>query len=88
MNASNMQREDVEEFVRSDEGKTRLQELDKRWGEVMDLAKECGFIIQAYGGTCTLATYAAMESEVGVSGVVRMLQMNAIELPDNVRVND
>ena len=76
-----MQREQVAAFVESDEGKAFLQERDYHWNTVMRKARECGFIIQAYGGTATLCTYEAMLDEVGTDGAVRMLQMSGVDLP-------
>jgi len=31
------------------------------WDKIMSLAKEAGFIVQAYGGTATLATHDAQK---------------------------
>lgn len=84
MKASAMQREDVARFVESEEGKGFMDEADRQWGEVMRLARENGFIVQAYGGTATLATYGAMMEQVGTEGVVRMLQMSGIDIPPAV----
>lgn len=35
----------------------KLAELDGHWDEVMDMAVKYGYIVQAYGGTATLATH-------------------------------
>lgn len=35
----------------------KVKELDSHWKEVMDLAKQYGFIGQAYGGTAILLTH-------------------------------
>lgn len=35
----------------------KIKESDGHWTEVMKLAEEYGFILQAYGGTATLATH-------------------------------
>lgn len=39
--------------------------MDKHWQEVMDLAQKYGFIVQAYGGTATLATHKVQLEELG-----------------------
>ena len=81
MKANEMQREQVAAFVESDDGRAFLKLHDECWEAVMEPAREHGFIVQAYGGTATLATYGAMMDEVGTEGVVRMLQMSGVELP-------
>lgn len=35
-------------------GEIYVENMDKHWKEVMDLAEEYGFIIQAYGGVVFL----------------------------------
>ena len=34
-----------------------MKNLDSHWQEVMKLAEKYGFIVNAYGGTATLATH-------------------------------
>ena len=82
MRASEMEREQVAAFVESDEGKSFMAEADKEWGRVMELARENGFVISAYGGTAVLGTYKAVMDELGTGGVVKMLQTSGIEIPD------
>ena len=40
----------------TDAMKATMDGRDAKWSEVMELAKKYGFLIQAYGGTATLAT--------------------------------
>lgn len=35
----------------------KMESLDSHWKEVMKLAEQYGFILQAYGGTAILATH-------------------------------
>ena len=35
----------------------KMKNLDSHWQEVMKLAEKYGFIVNAYGGTATLATH-------------------------------
>lgn len=42
-----------------------LKELDSHWKEVMGLAERYGFIVQAYGGTATLATHKVQLEAAG-----------------------
>lgn len=82
MKASGMDREQLKEFIGTPEGKAFLGELDEQWEGLMERARESGLIAHAYGGVCLIATYEAMMGENGIDGVVRMLQMNAVEIPD------
>lgn len=43
----------------------KLKELDGHWREIMNLAEQYGFIVQAYGGTATLATHAVQRETFG-----------------------
>lgn len=60
--------------------KSKLSEhgicADKHWQEVMDLAERFGFILQAYGGTATLATHAVQLEELGEAEYLRIQSMN------------
>ncbi len=51
-------------------------EADRHWVEVMDLAERYGFILQAYGGTATLATHRNQLEELGETEYLRIQQMN------------
>ncbi len=35
----------------------KIKELDSHWNEVLKLAEQHGFIVQAHGGTAVLATH-------------------------------
>ena len=50
--------------------------MDKYWEEVMELAKKYGFIIQAYGGTATLATHDVQKKHFGEEEYLRIQEMN------------
>ena len=49
---------------------------DERWAEVMKLAEECGFILQAAAGTAILATNRVQIEESGVEDYARIQRMN------------
>lgn len=49
---------------------------DDRWAEVMKLAKQCGFILQAAGGTAIIATNRVQIEENGVEDYARIQRMN------------
>ena len=51
-------------------------EADQHWEEVMELAERYGFILQAYGGTATLATHHNQLKELGEPEYLRILQMD------------
>jgi hypothetical protein len=80
MKANEIEKGELARFVRTDEGKAFLDELDKGWADCMAIAREHGFIVAAVGGTATLATYKNAQ-EVGPELVVRMLQMSGVEVP-------
>ena len=81
MQAHKLPRESVSAFVESPDGREFLAGIDKRWGEVMQIARECGFIVQAAGGVAVLSTYANMLEDCGAEQAVRMLQMSGVEIP-------
>lgn len=49
---------------------------DAHWSEVMALAEQHGFILQAYGGVATLATHAVQLEELGEADYLKIQQMN------------
>lgn len=51
-------------------------EADRHWSEVMELAEKYGFIIQAYGGTATLATHKNQLKQLGEHEYLRIQQMD------------
>jgi hypothetical protein len=53
--------------------------MDKHWNEVMELAKKYGFIVQAYGGTATLATHENQKSQLGEKRYEEIQKMNGLE---------
>lgn len=81
MKANEMQREELRAFIESDAGKAFMEETDAKWSEAIVPMREAGFIAQAYGGTAVMCTYANMMEAQGAEGVVRMLQMNGVEVP-------
>jgi len=83
MKASKMQREELASFLETDEGRAFLDGIDAKWGEAIEPMRMAGFIAQAYGGTAIVCTYSNMMESQGVDGVVRMLQMSGVEVPDN-----
>lgn len=59
----------------------KLAELDGHWDEVMELAVKYGFIIQAYGGTATLATHEnQLEAFKAETYIRRQKDMNGIDM--------
>ena len=46
-------------------GEIYVENMDKHWKEVVDLAEEYGFIIQAYGGVAVLATHEVQKEKFG-----------------------
>lgn len=68
------------EHLQTEEGKRQLNALDDHWGEVMDVAERYGFILQAYGGTATIATHGAVIEQLGYDEAARRLRVNNPEL--------
>lgn len=83
MRANEMQREELASFLGTDEGRAFLDGIDAKWGEAIEPMRKAGFIAQAYGGTAIVCTYSNMMESQGMDGVVRMLQMNGVEVPDS-----
>lgn len=50
---------------------------NKKWSEVMNLAKKYGFIIQAYGGTAVLATHEVQLKEFGKEKYEKIQAINS-----------
>lgn len=82
MKANEMNRDELASFLATDEGRAFLDGIDAKWGEAIEPMRKAGFIAQAYGGTAIMCTYGNMMDSQGVDGVVRMLQMNRVEVPD------
>ena len=51
------------------------QECDEHWSEVMKLAEQYGFIVQAYAGTAILFSHA-VQLEQGLNEYLRIQKMN------------
>lgn len=49
-------------------------EADRHWQEVMNLAEQFGFIVQAYGGTALLVTHRVQLEQYGEAGYLRIQQ--------------
>lgn len=81
MRANEMNRDELAAFLETDEGRAFMEGIDAKWEEAIEPMREAGFIVQAYGGTATMATYATMMEVRGLNAVVRMLQMNGVEVP-------
>ena len=82
MRANEMNRDELASFLATDEGRAFLDGIDAKWGEAIEPMRKAGFIAQAYGGTAIMCTYSNMMESQGVDGVVRMLQMNVVDVPD------
>lgn len=83
MKANEMNRDELAAFLETDAGRAFLDGIDAKWGEAIEPMRRAGFIAQAYGGTAIVCTYGNMMESQGVDGVVRMLQMSRVEVPDN-----
>ena len=51
-------------------------QADQHWSEIMALAEQYGFIIQAYGGTAVLVTHANQLKEYGEEEYLRIQKMD------------
>lgn len=61
--------------------KRKLEELDSHWSEVVGLAAQYGFVVQAYGGTVTLLTHKNQLEAVGEEQYIkRQRAMNCIDM--------
>lgn len=61
----------------------KLAELDGHWNEVMELAVKYGFIVQAYGGTATLATHKnQLEAYRAENYIERQREMHRIDMEE------
>jgi len=50
--------------------------VDQHWTEVLKLAEEYGFIVQAAGGVAVLATHEVQKEQYGEDGYRRIQKMN------------
>lgn len=59
----------------------KLKELDGHWNEVVGLAAQYGFVVQAYGGAVTLLTHKNQLDAVGEEQYIkRQREMNCIDM--------
>lgn len=59
----------------------KLKELDSHWSEVLGLAVQYGFVVQAYGGTATLLTHKNQLEAAGEEQyIARQRDMNRIDM--------
>lgn len=62
-----MDKEDLDELAKKH---------DKKWDELMAIAKENGFIVQAFGGTATLITNKNQIENYGYEEYQKIQEMN------------
>lgn len=61
--------------------RSKLKELDSHWNEVVGLAAQYGFVVQAYGGAVTLLTHKNQLEAVGEEQYIkRQREMNCIDM--------
>lgn len=68
------------DYIKSDEGDAKLEELDNHWQEVMKLAERYGFIVQSFGGTATLATHTEYIEQLGHYKAAQRLRTCNVEM--------
>ena len=54
--------------------------MDQHWTEVLKLAEEYGFIVQAAGGVAVLATHEVQKEQYGEDGYRQIQKMNRREV--------
>lgn len=72
--------DELKDYIESDEGDAKLEELDSHWQEVMELAERYGFIVQSFGGTATLATHTEYIEHLGHDKAAQRLRMCDVEM--------
>ena len=61
--------------------KDKLKELDGHWNEVVGLAAQYGFVVQAYGGAVTLLTHKnPLEAGGEEQYIKRQREMTCIDM--------
>lgn len=61
--------------------RSKLKELDSHWNEVVGLAAQYGFVVQAYGGAVTLLTHKNQLEAAGEEQYIkRQREMNCIDM--------
>ena len=58
-----------------------IEELDSHWSEVMDLCQKYGFILQAFGGTATIASPATIRDSFGICELAYRMRINNVDIP-------
>ncbi len=53
-----------------------MSDMDRYWDEVMKMAEEYGFIVEASGGVAVLATHRVQKEKYGEVGYRRIQEMN------------
>lgn len=64
--------------IQTDEGRAVMDGWDSHWEEVMKLAEGCGFIVQAFGGTATLATNEEQVRQLGAGQKAALLRASGL----------
>lgn len=77
---NDVDRDPLAGYLETDEGRARLAALDSRWGECMDVAREAGFVTQAYGGVAVLCTNLAYMEANGADELARRLRASGMDL--------
>lgn len=72
--------DELKDYIESDEGDAKLEELDSHWQEVMELAERYGFIVQSFGGTATLATHTEYIEQLGHDKAAQRLRTCNVEM--------
>lgn len=72
--------DELKDYIESDEGDAKLEELDSHWQEVMELAEKYGFIVQSFGGTATLATHMEYIEQLGTDKAAQRLRTCNVEM--------
>lgn len=75
-----LERDELVEYLNTDEGKAALAEHDKHWDECMRIAREHGFVIEACGGAARISTNQAYLEFSGAQSMANRLRMNDVEL--------
>lgn len=70
--------EAIKARLRVEGGRAVIDDWDQHWEEVMELAQRYGFIVQAYGGTATLATNAKQIEQLGLDGKAALLRASGL----------
>lgn len=72
--------DELVKHLETEAGKAELEQLDKHWEEVMELAVRYGLLVDAYGGVATLCTHLNYIEEVGIEREASRLRAQRVEL--------